>query len=59
MNIDPIAFSFGPITVRWYGLLIAIALMIGIMGGSSKARKEGIDEDDFLTLFSYSGDFLR
>ena len=51
MNIDPIAFSIGPVTVRWYGLLIAIALMIGIIGGSNKAKKEGIDEDDFLTLF--------
>ena len=28
-TIDPIAFCIGPVCVRWYGLLIAIALTIG------------------------------
>lgn len=50
-TIDPIAFSIGPITVRWYGLLIATALLIGAVGGCYGCRKEGIDEDDFLTIF--------
>lgn len=49
--IDPIAFSIGPVTVRWYGLLIAIALLIGAVGGCYGCRKAGIDEDDFLTIF--------
>lgn len=50
-TIDPIAFSIGPITVRWYGLLIATALLIGAVGGCYGCRREGIDEDDFLTIF--------
>jgi len=29
--IDPIAFSIGNFSVRWYGLLIALALIIGIL----------------------------
>ncbi len=49
--IDPVAFSFGPITVRWYGLLIASALLIGAVGGCYGCRRAGIDEDDFLTIF--------
>lgn len=49
--VDPIAFSIGPITVRWYGLLIATALLIGAVGGCHGCRKVGIDEDDFLTIF--------
>lgn len=51
MNIDPVAFSIGPISVRWYGLLIASAMMIAAFGGCRAMRKAGIDEDDFLTIF--------
>lgn len=49
--VDPVVFSIGPVTVRWYGLLIAIALLIGAVGGCYGCRKAGIDEDDFLTIF--------
>ena len=49
--VDPIAFCIGPVCVRWYGLLIAIALTIGAVGGCYCCRKAGIDEDDFLTIF--------
>lgn len=51
MNIDPVAFSLGPITVRWYGLLIAVAMLIAAVGGCRMMRRAGIDEDDFLTIF--------
>lgn len=48
--VDPIAFSIGPIVVRWYGLLIASALLIGIVGGSYQVKKRGINEDDFMSI---------
>lgn len=51
MNIDPVAFSLGPIQVRWYGLLIASAMLIAAVGGCRAMRKAGINEDDFLTIF--------
>ena len=51
MSIDPVAFSLGPITVRWYGLLIATAMLIAAVGGCRLMRRAGIDEDDFLTIF--------
>ena len=50
MNIDPVAFSLGPITVRWYGLLIASAMLIAAVGGCKIMGRAGIDEDDFLTI---------
>lgn len=50
MTPDPIAFTLGPLTVRWYGLLIAIALLIGVYLGSRDAEKQGIDLDRFFTL---------
>ncbi len=51
MNVDPVAFTLGPVTVRWYGLLISIGLLIAIVGGSKVAGRAGMDEDDFLTIF--------
>jgi len=52
--MDPIAFCIGPVCVRWYGLLIATALLIGFIGGSRMARKQGLNEDDFLTVIMVS-----
>ena len=51
MTIDPIAFSLGPITVRWYGLLIATGMLIAAVGGCKVMGRAGIDEDDFLSIF--------
>ena len=28
-NADPVLFSLGPITVRWYGLAFAVGFIIG------------------------------
>ena len=51
MMIDPIAFTLGPFTVRWYGLLIACGMVIAAVGGCKVMSRAGIDEDDFLTIF--------
>ncbi|HSM82836.1 MAG TPA: prolipoprotein diacylglyceryl transferase [Nodosilinea sp.] len=41
----PIAFELGPITVRWYGLLIAIALVLGINLAQWLGQRRGLDPD--------------
>ncbi|MBR5318877.1 MAG: prolipoprotein diacylglyceryl transferase [Peptococcaceae bacterium] len=51
MTIDPIAFTLGPFTVRWYGLLIATGMLIAAVGGCKVMGRAGIDEDDFLSIF--------
>ncbi|WP_181037412.1 prolipoprotein diacylglyceryl transferase family protein, partial [Enterococcus faecalis] len=28
--IDPVAISIGPIKIYWYGIIIALAMLIGI-----------------------------
>lgn len=30
-NVDPVAFSIGPLSVKWYGLAYAVGLMLGWM----------------------------
>ncbi|HHW91527.1 MAG TPA: prolipoprotein diacylglyceryl transferase [Firmicutes bacterium] len=47
---DPIAFVIGPFTVRWYGLLIAIAILIGIVMASREVERQGLDLDQFLNV---------
>jgi phosphatidylglycerol---prolipoprotein diacylglyceryl transferase len=48
--IDPVAFSLGPISVRWYGLSYVVGIMIGIAlatrlaaRGSSRPSPQDID----------------
>ncbi len=41
----PIAFSIGSFSIRWYGMLIASALVIGTLLAQKLAKKRGIDPD--------------
>lgn len=50
MNIDPIALQIGPLTIRWYGVIMAIAVMVGVMLASREARRQGIDPERILDL---------
>ena len=48
--MDPVAFTIGPLTVRWYGLLIALAILIGYFGSNRMVKNQGLNQDDFLSL---------
>ncbi len=39
----PLVFQLGPFALRWYGLLIAIAVLLGLLLSSRLARSRGID----------------
>ncbi len=41
----PVAFQVGPLVVRWYGLLIAGAVLLGVSLSSRLAVRRGIDPD--------------
>jgi phosphatidylglycerol---prolipoprotein diacylglyceryl transferase len=41
----PVAFELGPITFRWYGLLITGALLLGILLAQNLGQRRGIDPD--------------
>ncbi len=41
----PIIFEIGPIVVRWYGLLIASAVLIGVTLSQSLAKRRGVNPD--------------
>jgi phosphatidylglycerol:prolipoprotein diacylglycerol transferase len=39
----PLVFQWGPLSLRWYGLLIALAVLVGLVLSSRLARARGID----------------
>lgn len=41
----PILFEVGPIAIRWYGLLIASAVLIGVSLSQYLAKRRGIDPE--------------
>ena len=41
----PILFEWGPLTIRWYGFLIASAIIIGITLSQSLAKRRQVDLD--------------
>jgi len=45
--VDPVIFEFGPFALRWYGLLMAIAVIVGATVASREVERQGHSSDDF------------
>lgn len=52
-NVSPTLFSWGPITVRWYGLLFAAGFFQGFIILNWMFRREGKRPEDLDDLFIY------
>lgn len=53
--MKPIAFTVGPLTVRWYGIAYAVALLVGLAILNREVKRKGLDLDlndliDFILL---------
>ena len=51
LDVNPIAFSLGTINVRWYGIIIASAIMIALTLAMKQSKRFGIKEDDLIDMF--------
>ena len=40
--MHPIAFQLGPLTIHWYGVMIALAFLFGLWTATRRARRENI-----------------
>jgi len=50
IGIDPVAFTIGPVVVRWYGILIAIAVLVLILWMVRETRRAvGLSAEVVLT----------
>lgn len=45
MSPGPILFEIGPISIRWYGFLIATAVLLGVTLSQYLAQRRGIDPE--------------
>ncbi|MFQ6002314.1 MAG: prolipoprotein diacylglyceryl transferase family protein, partial [Candidatus Zixiibacteriota bacterium] len=44
-NMHPTLFHIGPLAVRTYGFLLALAFVLGIWFSTKRAKKQGINVD--------------
>jgi len=49
-----IAFAIGPVTIRWYGILMATAMALGLWLASREARAEKLPVDDLLRVAQWA-----
>jgi phosphatidylglycerol---prolipoprotein diacylglyceryl transferase len=49
-----IAFQIGPFVIRWYGILMATAIVVGLWLAHRRARREGLPADDFISVAQWS-----
>jgi phosphatidylglycerol---prolipoprotein diacylglyceryl transferase len=45
-----IAFQIGPIVIRWYGILMATSIVVGLWIGYRQAKREGLPADDIISV---------
>lgn len=50
--IDPVALDIGPFEIRWYGIIMATAFMIGTLLAYSRASRAGIDPDHIISIIT-------
>lgn len=54
LALNPIAFSFGPISVRWYGIIIASAVFLAVFLATKEGRRQGIDPDNIYDMILWA-----
>ncbi|MDO4289494.1 MAG: prolipoprotein diacylglyceryl transferase [Eubacterium sp.] len=50
---DPVAFTIFNIEVRWYGILIALALVLALALACRRSGRYGVKQDDVLDFFLF------
>lgn len=50
LALDPVAFELGPLSVRWYGILIASGVLLAYLIVQKEAKRLGFHEEFFIDL---------
>lgn len=56
-DIDPVAFNLGPLSVRWYGIIIAVGILLGYFVAQRALVKAGLHKDTLVDIIFYSALF--
>ena len=54
INIDPIAFSIGPVSIHWYGIMYVVAIGIALGVLLKYTARQGIHEDQIWGVFIWT-----
>jgi len=59
-NVDPTLFEWGPVSVRWYGVLFALAFLVGYYIMQNMLKREGkpVEWMDSLLIYMMLGTIL-
>ena len=49
-----IAVQVGPVVIRWYGILMATAIVVGLWLGHRQARRENLPADDIISCAQWA-----
>lgn len=55
--INPIALELGPISVRWYGIIIAVGILLGYFIAQEGVKRIGFDTDILVDIIFWSAIF--
>ncbi|MGQ9532075.1 MAG: prolipoprotein diacylglyceryl transferase [Desulfotomaculales bacterium] len=50
VDLNPVAFHVGPLVVRWYGIFMVTAMIVGTVYFVRRGKQQGIHEDLLLNL---------
>ncbi|MFB5761927.1 prolipoprotein diacylglyceryl transferase [Paenibacillus medicaginis] len=48
--IDPIAFTLGPLRVHWYGIILGLAALVGLVVAIREGKRYGIPQEFFMDM---------
>jgi len=60
IDIDPVIFHLGPLALSWYGVIVGIAIVVGVGLASREARRKGLPKEqvESLALWVVVGGFV-
>ena len=54
LTISPVAFKLGNLSVKWYGVIMAVAIILAVSMAIVEGRKRQIESDDFMDLLLWA-----
>lgn len=55
--IDPTAFNLGPLSIKWYGIIIAVGILIGYFIAQESLKYVGLHKDTLVDIIFFSAIF--
>ncbi|HHW36051.1 MAG TPA: prolipoprotein diacylglyceryl transferase [Bacillales bacterium] len=53
-HLDRVFLAIGPLTIYWYGVIIAVGAMIGLMIAQRESIRRGLQKETFMDLVLYA-----